>query len=151
MDHLRLLLADPGRDMPALELMTGDPTIGASPGIEILDGQATSAYRRRIAQIDDELDTADRTGDEGRAAVLDLERRNIIAELSRATGLGGRIRTTNDAAERARINVTRNVKRAIGHLARHAPTAAAHLTASIRTGTYCGYYPGPGGPDHWQF
>lgn len=56
---------------------------------------------------------------------------------------------TNDAGERARVNVTRNLKRALDQIHRKTPLASAHLAASIRTGIHCRYEPAPGGPANW--
>jgi tetratricopeptide (TPR) repeat protein len=149
-DHLRTLLANPGRDLAAFDLDAGETRFAPTSGIEVLDDRAKSGYRRRLAEIDAELDASDEGGDQVRAAALADEREQILAELRRATGLGGRDRRTNDVTERARVNVTRNLKRSIEQVARVAPMAAQHLAASIRTGTYCRYDPAPGGPQSWR-
>jgi hypothetical protein len=65
----------------------------------------------------------------------------LIAELKRATGLGGRTRRSGSPAEKARVNVTRTIRHAIGELASRAPDLAAHLEESIVTGVACCYEP----------
>ncbi len=146
-DHLHTMLANPNRDVAATDLEAGIPT--AARGIPALDERALAAYRRRLAEIAGEVDSADLTGDQARSSALQDERSQVLAELRRATGLGGRVRLTNDAAERARVNVTRNIKRALDQIQRAAPIAGWHLTTSIHTGAYCRYVPADGGPDGW--
>jgi hypothetical protein len=149
-DHLCVLLANPGRDVSAHQLDAGDDSAPAEPGLPVLDERAGREYRRRLDEIEDEQEAADRAGDQAAAARLEEERQRLVAELRRATGLGGRPRTVGGSAERARVNVTRNLKRAIEQVQRAAPMAGAHLAASIRTGAQCRYEPGPGGPTSWQ-
>ena len=74
-------------------------------------------------------------------ATLRHERESLIAELSRATGLGGKSRPAGSSAERARLNVTRTLRHAIKHLEDAVPALAAHLDRSIRTGNFCAYEP----------
>jgi tetratricopeptide (TPR) repeat protein len=151
--YLRALLAAPGRDIPALDLAAGGAglaaagTRGTGP---VLDAAARAAYRRRLDAIAAALDAADRTGDGAAAAGLEAERQALVGELSRAAGLAGRNRLASLEAERARVNVTRTLRAAIERIAPAAPGAAAHLRASVRTGTACRYDPAPGGPSRWH-
>jgi hypothetical protein len=107
----------------------------------VLDREALRQYRRRLAELDDSLDTAALRGDRERQAQWAAEREALIGELKRATGLGGRPRRTGSPAEKARVNVTRTIRHAIGELASRAPDLAAHLEASIVTGVTCCYEP----------
>ena len=56
----------------------------------LLDAQARNAYRRRLEEIDEDLEDARLTGDSGRVAQAEAERDFLVRELSRAFGLGGR-------------------------------------------------------------
>ncbi len=106
------------------------------------DLQSLEAYRRRLDDLDAEIDAADRDADLGRTELLDAERQQLLAELRRVTGLGGRIRSNpNDPAERARKAVSGRIRDAIGRLAEITPGLAAHLDRSIRTGLRCSYSP----------
>ena len=148
--YLRALLAAPGRDIPALDLAAGGAGLapaGTGPG---LDPAARAAYRRRLAELDAELEAADRAGNIERARRSDAERQAVVGELRRASGLGGRPRTASAEAERARVNVTRTLRATIDKLALAAPGCAAHLRASIHTGRACRYSPAPGGPSRWH-
>ena len=80
---------------------------------EMLDARAKDAYRRRLAEIDDDIEEARATGDGERAAQADTERDFLLQELSRAVGLDGRDRRAASASERARVGVTRAVRQAI--------------------------------------
>ena len=147
---LRALLAAPGRDIAALDLVAGGAGLRASDTGPTLDAAARDAYRARLAALDTQLDTADRAGDPQLAEAARAERDAVLDELRRATGLGGRPRTMTMEAERARVNVTRTLRAAIDRIAADAPRAAAHLDASLHTGRLCRYQPAPGGPARWH-
>jgi class 3 adenylate cyclase len=149
-EHLAVLLANPHRDLPAHQLDRGDSTAPVEAGLPLLDDQARRTYRSRLDELTGEQESADRLGDEAASNRLEQERSAILAELRRATGLAGRARTTGASAERARVNVTRNLKRALEQIQRVAPLAGAQLAASIRTGAQCRYEPSPGGPVSWR-
>lgn len=100
--------------------------------------------------LDDRLDAADRAGDVDAAAAVQAERAALLAELRRATGLGGRPRAHGDAAERARVGATRALWGTVRRIEAAAPLAGAHLRASLRTGRLMRYQPAPGGPGRWE-
>jgi tetratricopeptide (TPR) repeat protein len=141
--HLRELLARPHQPVAALSLIgtsSDEPLATADTG-PVLDREALRQYRRRLAERDDALDAAALRGDRKRQAERTAEREALIAELKRATGLGGRTRRSGSPAEKARVNVTRTIRHAIGELASRAPDLAAHLEESIVTGVACCYEP----------
>jgi tetratricopeptide (TPR) repeat protein len=148
--YLRALLAAPGSDIAALDLVAGRPGLVPSDSGPLLDATARNIYRRRIRELDDELAAADRSGSSIAAEKAHREREALIGELRRATGLAGRPRLANADAERARVNATRTLRATIDRITVAAPIAGAHLTASIRTGALCRYQPAPGGPARWQ-
>ncbi|MEU3949631.1 ATP-binding protein [Streptomyces sp. NPDC029526] len=148
--YLRSLLAAPGHDIPALDLVAGGHGLRAPDGDPVLDPTAMVRYRQRIQQLDEELDTADRVGDVDRARDVQRERNAITAELRRASGLGGRVRAVGAEAERARVSATRALWAAVKRIEGAAPLAGAHLRASLRSGrTFC-YRPAAGGPSRWR-
>jgi len=157
--YLDLLIHNPGRELPALELVRlAAATGGASTGIhdgdlhavteavadDILDPQARAAYRHRLAELDTELAEADQWHDTERASRLRAEKDFLLRELAAATGLGGRSRQLGSDSERARLNVTRAIRSAISRLRDRAPAAAAHLDQTVRTGSRCCYLPAGG-------
>jgi hypothetical protein len=147
--YLGLLTGAPGREFAATELVrlasaTGGgelPPIAPSRGDEVLDARARQEYRRRLAELDDDIDTAEQWHDPERAARLRTERDFLIQELTAATGLAGRPRRLGSDAERARLNVTRAIRSAVARIGKNAPAAGDHLHAAIRTGTHCSYQP----------
>ncbi len=151
MRYLAQLLADPGREFHVLDLVaaeTGQRTALGDAG-EMLDERAKTAYRRRLVEIDDDIEEARALGDTGRQAQADAERDFLVRELSRAVGLGGRDRRAASASERARSGVTRAVRQAIARIGEHHPRLGEHLDRAVRTGTYCAYAPGPGADAAW--
>jgi hypothetical protein len=144
MHYLARLVADPGREFHALDLVAGEAgeaVRGDGDAGAMLDSRAKDAYRRRHAEIDDDLAQAADMGDAARAAQAESERDFLLRELSRAVGLGGRDRRAASASERARVSVTRALRQAIGVIAEHQTTLGTHLERTIRTGTYCAYLP----------
>src|SRR5262245_35992442 len=141
--HLRELLARPHQPVSALSLVaaSSDAPISVSDAGPMIDREALRQYRQRLADLDDELDAAARRGDRARQEERTAERDALIAELKRATGLGGRPRRAGSPAEKARLNVTRTIRHAITDLATREPTLAAHLDESIVTGVSCCYEP----------
>lgn len=154
---LARLMSTPGRPHPCLDLErigeTGDEStasaIAASDAGEMLDDQARRAYRARIAELRTVIEAAQTAGAADRAGALQEECDFITQELSRALGIGGRARRAGSAAERARVNVTRAVKAAMQRIEEIDPSLAAHLGATVRTGTVCVYTPDPRSPIEW--
>jgi hypothetical protein len=141
--HLRELVSRPGELVEALALVGASahdqmPNSDTGP---VLDREALRQYRRRLAELDDRLDAAVLRGDKKRQDACAAERDALIAELKRATGLGGRPRRSGSPAEKARLNVTRTIRHAIAELSTTAPALAAHLDESIATGVSCCYQP----------
>ena len=161
MRYLARLLADPGREFHVLDLVAAET--GAVAQVEgglshtelgdageVLDVRAKKAYRRRLAEIEDDIEQARAMGDTQRVAQAVAERDFLVRELSRAVGLGGRDRRAASASERARVGVTRAVRQAIARIAEHQPQLGEHLNRAIRTGTYCAYLPDPRVPAGWR-
>lgn len=147
---LRTLLASPGHEIAALDLVAGGAGLVASAPEPVLDTVARTAYRKRLDDLARQLDAADRAGDVVSAATYTAERNALLAELRRASGLGGRTRSHSAEAERARVNATRALRAVLSRLESVAPIVAAHLRASVRSGSYFRYQPVPGGPVRWQ-
>jgi tetratricopeptide (TPR) repeat protein len=148
--QLRTLLASPRRSIPALDLAAGGPGLRVPAEPPVLDAAAAASYRKRLSELTAELNAADAAGDSERASRAEAERQWLLAELRRATGLGGRARRTTNESERARVNVTRTLRAVIGHIGAAAPQAGAYLQASVRTGLECRYDPAPDGPSRWS-
>jgi tetratricopeptide (TPR) repeat protein len=130
--YLARLLAEPGRELHVLDLVaaeTGGPSATAlGDAGEILDGRAKDAYRRRLAEIEEDIEQARTLGDSEREAQADAERDFLVRELARAVGLGGRDRRASSASERARAAVTRAVRQAIARIGDTIRTSASTST-----------------------
>jgi hypothetical protein len=139
---LAVLLAAPGRDVAATDLVTGVAARAVTPGADpILDDQARAAFRARLAALDAELAEADAHQDVGRSTRAAAERDALVDELAHATGLGGRRRRLGDEAERARSTVTARIRDSIRRIERVHPALGRHLRASVGTGSRCVYRP----------
>jgi hypothetical protein len=141
--HLRELVSRPREFVSALALIgasSEEPLPRGDTG-PLLDREALRQYRRRLTELEDELDDAVVHRDADRQAKRSAERDALIAELKRATGLGGRPRRSGSPAEKARLNVTRTIRHAIADLSTKVPGLAAHLDESIVTGVSCCYEP----------
>ena len=136
---LELLIARPGTQIAAGELMSGRPTAGADP---VLDEQAKRAYRQRLDELAEEIEDALATADAARAERAQDERDALIGALASAVGLGGRDRRLGDDAERARKAVTARIRDAIKRIDEVHPSLGSHLGAAVQTGAWCAYRPG---------
>jgi pimeloyl-ACP methyl ester carboxylesterase len=125
-------LAEPATEEQATQ---SDLTVGRmGDGGEMLDGQAKAAYKKRVAELREQLEEARELNQLELVDRLEDEIETLGRELSRAVGLGGRDRRAASASERARINVTRAIKIALERIAEHNPALATLLTHSIRPG-----------------
>ncbi|SOE02321.1 transcriptional regulator [Blastococcus haudaquaticus] len=152
MRYLARLMAAPDREFHVLDLAAGEVGEIAPTGGDLgpaVDGQARAAYKRRLAEIDDDLDEAGALGDSERMALARADRDYLLRELAGAFGLGGRDRMSGSASERARASVTRSLRYAVARIAEHHPELADHLERMVRTGTYCSYVPDPRVPITW--
>ena len=164
--YLARLLGKPGRELHALDLVASEREGEArtlperEDGLTVshdmdagvlLDAKAKAAYRRRLAEIEDDIDQAHLLGDGERVAQAQAEREFLARELSRAVGLDGRDRHAGSSAERARASVTRAIRQAMVRIAEHHPILGEHLRRTIRTGTYCRYLPDARVPTTWKF
>ena len=149
--YLTELIRHPGQEIEANRLValgtpdqrkttasTDDLTEGARAD-PLADRAALAAYRRRLAEYEEDIATARDWNDDEKAASLAVERDFLLEELSRTVGLGGRSRRFSDEDERARLNATRAIRSAIKRLGRIDPEAANLLEDRVSTGSRCRY------------
>ena len=141
--HLRELISRPRESVSALSLIASqsDEPLPVGDSGPQLDREALRQYRKRLAELDEELEEAEARHDDVRHAKRSAERAALLAELARATGLGGKPRRSGSPTEKARLNVTRTIRHAINHLSTLVPELAAHLDESLVTGVSCCYEP----------
>jgi hypothetical protein len=150
LEHLHTLLSQPGTEVPALRLAGGAETVEQSGLGDVIDAQALATYRRRLAEIDTELDGADASGDAALGDRLTTEREALLHEVTAATGLGRRARISGSGAERARVTVRKAIATALDAIHSADPVVARHLTTHVRTGLRCCYDPNPDAPVQWR-
>ena len=145
--YLARLLAQPGRELHVLDLaVSGTDEVG----MPVLDEEAKASYRRRLAEVEDDIAEAERNHDDARRELAERDRDYLVAELSAAVGLSGRARTTGGTAERARGAVTRSLRYALSRLEEQHPDLGAHLSRTVRTGAFCSYQPDSLAPIGWR-
>jgi tetratricopeptide (TPR) repeat protein len=158
MRYLAELVAAPGIERHALDLIDGVEGVGTAGqpdrralghAGEVVDGRARTAYRHRIEALRSDIDDTMSDGRLEAAEALQGELDQLVAQLARAFGLGGRNRVAASAAERARLNVTRALRAALARLDEAVPGAGAALDRRVRTGLYCAYEPADDDPVRW--
>lgn len=139
MAYLAELMRSQNREIHALQLAAA----GDVPGAEgpAVDAQAKAQYRKRLNELRRALDEAERNNDRAETERLNEELEWIRQQLAEAFGLGGRERSTGSAAERARVSVTRAIRKAIERIQEVHPSLGEHLHRNVRTGQFCCYDP----------
>lgn len=157
--YIQRLLAEPNREFHVLDMVAfeqGTLPVGQPPkgvhqaglvvgggALPMLDDEARRAYRQRLVEVDEDIERAIEMNDVGRKELAERDRSYLVAELSRAVGLGGSHRSIGGDSERARSAVARSVRYSLGRLAEQHSKMASHLELCVRTGTYCSYVPDP--------
>jgi hypothetical protein len=144
--HLAVLIANPRQDIPAADLVAGLAVVGSGTtdggsAQPVLDQEAIHTYRGRLRQLDAEIGLLEAAAEHGRAAQARADRDWLVAQLSSATGLGGRIRSFADDGERARVAAGKAIRRAIARIADADVVIGEHLRQTVHTGARCSYWP----------
>jgi hypothetical protein len=145
--QLAVLVANPGAEIPAVDLAAGVAVLGnaaadtATSAQPTLDQAATRQYRQRLARLRTEIDDLESGTEDDRAPRARAERDWLLAELAAATGIGGRTRRFTDNAERARIAVGKAIRRALTRVGDIDPVIGEYLRGSVHTGLRCSYRP----------
>ena len=163
--YLAHLLGEAGRELHVVDLVAlergdadhagtyTDGELSYSSGGDagaLLDDRAKAMYRRRLAEIDEDIEEARALGDPARATRARSEQEFLMRELSRAVGMDGRDRRAGATSERARASVTRAIRHAMTRIRDNHPGLGAHLDRTVRTGTYCAYLPDPRAEVDWS-
>lgn len=139
------LLKHPEEQLHCTELMG---TVLESEGTEVIDEQAMKEYKNRILVLQSDITDSEEMGNTLKADQLREEYENLLAHLSKATGMSKRVRKIGSSLEKARSAVTWRIRSAIKKIEKTHPKLAKHLTNSIKTGTYCSYI--PESPHDWS-
>lgn len=139
MRYLHRLLSSPAREFSAVDL--ADIKVIQTDTGDVIDSRARGNYRRRMEELQQEIEDADSMSDIERASKAREELDALAEQLNAAFGLGGRTRDSGSTAERARVAATKAIRSAIERIAEQQPVVGAHLGRAIRTGNYCVYDP----------
>jgi DNA-binding NarL/FixJ family response regulator len=165
--YLAYLLSRPGKEAHVQDLLTtleGTAAPSAEATREdalselddlgdagpMLDARAKAEFKRRLQDLSEELEEAERWSDSERAARAREEIEAITDQLTAAVGLGGRDRPAASHAERRRVRVTKSIRTAIKRIASVEPQLGEHLQASVKTGHFCSYAPGTETSIRWS-
>lgn len=160
--YIACLLRDPGRTFHVLDLIVAVDKLPAdsplAPPVKalvgrngsisrrdgtqrVLDRQALTVCKRRLADLREALAEAQHHRDQGRIASTRQEIDFITRELMAAYGREGCSGAQSDAAERARKAVTNRIRASLGKLHQEHPALWRHLSNALKTGTVCVYTP----------
>ncbi len=147
MFHLAVLIANPGQEIQAADLVAGLTVLGnaaertSASAQPKLDRVALQEYRRRLTRLRAEIDELESSGEHERAARARTEHDWLVTELAGASGLGGRPRLFPEGGERARIAVGKAIRRALQRIAEADAVIGDHLRRTVHTGARCSYWP----------
>lgn len=105
------------------------------------DTRARKSYQQRIQELKEEIELSESNNDLYRTASLQEEYDHIVNHLSSSLALNGSIRKIKDPVDRVRSAVTWRIRSTIRKIQNLHPLLGRHLTASVRTGTFCSYNP----------
>lgn len=123
------------------------PSDGLDAAGERLDSKARAAYKKRLQEIEPELEQAEENRDLATAKRLRKDQKFIEDELRSASGLHDRSRRTDDPVKRKQDQVRNAINRALDKIRKRHPALAHHLDGAIRRGRDWSYHPEP--PVSW--
>ncbi len=127
-----------------------DLTTAGETSDKILDRWAMQDYHARLRELAKTRASAEKDNDKVLLSEIDEETSQIQAVLHAAIGLGKSSRRFSSQTERARVNITRQIKSAIQRIAKDNPPLGSYLALNIKTGYNCQYSPMPGTPITWN-
>ena len=120
---------------------------------EMLDARAKQEYKRKLLELNEELEDQRERGNHKRAEQITSEIDFLKpGEISRTDRTGrAQSRCKGSASERARLNVTRAIKAALQKISEQQAAMGDLLDRSIKTGSFCSYAPDTGNQVSWRF
>lgn len=162
MHHILCLLREPGREfhvmdllamtdqLPSTSLRTEQRRHLVSQRLPISqlpdsrsfpDRQAKAAYQRRLEELRDEMEEAERFNDPTRIGKARAEIDFITMELATAYGVGQHARARSEEVEKARKTIANRIRTVLTKIQRVHPVLWRHLSTTLKTGTFCSYTP----------
>ena len=131
-----------GRTATAAETKDADLSPDDSSGMgPSLDNKALQEYGKRIEDLEEDIEEAERNNNPEAAANGREEQQSLESEISAAFGLGGQPRPVGSPAENARKSVLEAIRRALKNIRTLDSHLGNHLTNSINTGVRVSYSP----------
>jgi tetratricopeptide (TPR) repeat protein len=106
------------------------------------DPRAVGEYRRRLEDLREGLDEAERFNDVERASRTRAEIEFLTGELGAAYGMGV-ARSAVAPVEKLRKAVGNRLRGTLGRIQQTLPSLGRHLGAALKLGTFCSYCPDP--------
>lgn len=107
----------------------------------VFDEKAKQSYKRKIQDLQQEIQHCEDHSNFERAAELQQEYSNLVDHLTTSLGMGGKTRKINDPMDKIRSAVTWRIRNAIQKIEKSHPALGKHFTRSIKTGLFCSYSP----------
>ena len=139
LNYLARLLENPGRKIPAPEIVRARPVLDAA-----------SSYKERLSELRDELEDARSDNDVGRCSQLVNEIERTAAEALGVLSPKDADADEYRAWERARKRVSNALRRTLTRVERYSAALGDHLSSTLRTGLYCCYRPDPRSGIRWM-
>lgn len=133
------LLGRPGVEVHCLDLV--DAAVVEGDLGQTIDAAGRSVIEQRIRDLQEDVEDARGDNDLGCLERVERELDELVDDLTRQLGLGGRSRRMGGTVERARNTVSWRVRSTLKSIGEVAPSLARHLTHSIRLGTFAVYAP----------
>ena len=159
--YIHYLIQHPGQELLAMMLVQqtrGDAAVGRTAtasetkGADLslddfsgtgpsLDNEALQDYRKRIEDLQEDIDEAERNNNSEAATNAREEKQFLESQLSEAFGLGGQPRPVGSPQEKARKAVSKAIHRAIRNIKKENQHLGDHLSNAIYIGAYVSYRP----------
>ena len=107
----------------------------------VFDEKAKQSYKRKIQDLQEEIQHCEDHSNFERAAELQQEYSTLVDHLTASLGMGGKTRKVNDPMDKMRSAVTWRIRNAIQKIEKSHPALGKHLAYSIKTGLFCSYCP----------
>jgi hypothetical protein len=107
----------------------------------VLDDEAKKAYRRRLNELVEELDEAEKNNDLGRISHLQADKHALEEEMKHASGAFGRDRRIASVKKQERDAVRAAIKRCLKTIEEKHADLGRHLRNSLTISTLCRYSP----------
>jgi hypothetical protein len=146
-----VLAGNPIASRPAGKLVADDVTVdartdtdedecslsfpGHSSGDEQLDPKAIRQYKERLKDLERDATNAYNLSDNAKGDELQKQYDEIESRLKQSFDIHHRPRVFSDDNEKARISITRALKRAYNKIRLQAPKTARHMESNIKTGS----------------